>query len=201
MKRSIFFKRRVFACASLKVRNSLWFGTGVQQFILFSCRRDSQSRKQNRWRKCVRFQSQRPLAHFCTATQFGNCPACRSGVYLVFWKRPETKRLRGPGPARSGCVLGLGRDVFLGGRSRERSVPDRFCSESIEQSINFNQRSRIESRRHRQKLRIGRRPETHCFAHEYGREGWNVSPKSCWNRLPTNGRPQTCAQIQSYVCM
>ena len=28
-----------------KVRHSLWFGKGIQQLVLFSCRRDSQSRK------------------------------------------------------------------------------------------------------------------------------------------------------------
>ena len=114
-----------------KVRNSLWFGQDCQKYILFGCRRDSQSRRKNRWRKCVLFLSQRPLAHFWTDIRFRNFPACRSGVYFVFQKQLKTMRFRRPGPARNRCVSGLGSDLVFGGRSRERSVFDRCCSESI----------------------------------------------------------------------
>ena len=66
-------------------------------------------------------------------------PACRSGVSFVFQIHLKTHRFRRPGPARNRCVSGLGRDVFFGGRSRERSVLDRFCSESIETKSVFGQ--------------------------------------------------------------
>ena len=113
-----------------KVRNSLWLGREGQKLILFGCRRDSQSRKQNRFRKCAPFYSQRQLGHFWADIRFGHFPACRSGVSFVFQKHLKTNRFRRPGPARNRCASGLGRDVFFGGRSRERSVLDRFCSES-----------------------------------------------------------------------
>ena len=132
------------------VRNSLWFRQEGQKMILFGCRRDSPSRQTNRWRQCVPFCSQRPLAHFWTDPRFGNVPACRSGVYLVFQKQLKTKRFRRSGPARSGCVSGFGLDVFFRSRARERSVFNRFCSESTKNVITFDQRNRIESRRHPQ---------------------------------------------------
>ena len=69
-----------------KTRNSLWLGKGLQQFIVVGCRRDSQNRKMKRLRKCVPLHCQRPLAHFWADMRFGNFPACRSGVYLVFQK-------------------------------------------------------------------------------------------------------------------
>ena len=115
--------------------------------ILFGCRRDSQSRKTNRWRKCDAFASHRPLAHFWTDIRFGNFLACRSGVYFVFQKQWKTTRFRRPGPARNRCVSGLGRDVFFGGRSRERSVLNRFCSESTKKRSTFSKRSQIDVRR------------------------------------------------------
>ena len=62
----------------------------------------------------------------------------------------HTHRFRRPGPARNMGVSGFGRDVFFGGRSSERSVLDRFCSESTKTVITFDQRSRIESWRHPQ---------------------------------------------------
>ena len=134
-----------------KVRNSVWFGQEGQKLICVGCRRDSQSRKTNRLRKCCPFSSRTPFAHFWIDPRFGNFPACRSGVYFVFQKHCKTNRFRRPGPARNMCVSGLGRDVFLGGRFRERSVLDRFCSESINHVITFDQHSRIDSRRHTQK--------------------------------------------------
>ena len=65
-------------------------------------------------------------------------PVCRSGVPFVFQKHLKTKRFRRPGPARNRCVSGLGRDVFFGSRSRERSVLNRFCSESIKHETKFD---------------------------------------------------------------
>ena len=133
-----------------KVRNSYWLGREGQQFVFGGCRRNSQSRKQNRWRKCVIVSSQRPLAHFWTDIRFRNFPACRSWVYFVFQKQMKTKRFRRPGPARNRCVSGVGSDLFFGGRSRERSVLYRFCSESTKHVITLDQRSRIDVRRHPQ---------------------------------------------------
>ena len=147
------------------------------------------------------FPSPRPLSHFWTDMRFGSIPACRFGVYLVSQKHLQARRLRGPGLARSGCVLGLGRDVFFGGRSRERTVLDWFCSESTKHISRFDYRSRIESRRHPQQWRIGRRPETLFLAYVYGRDTWHGLRKSCWNRLPTNGGYWTRPEAESYVCM
>ena len=48
-----------------------------------------------------------------------------AAVYLVFQKQLKTNSFRRPGPARNRCVSGLGRDVFFGGRSRERLVFDK----------------------------------------------------------------------------
>ena len=130
-----------------KVRNSFWFGQQCQKLICVGCRSDSQSRKTNMFRKCVPFSSQRHFGFQFVSIRFQNVPAYLSGVYLVFQKEMKTKSFRRPGPARNRCVSGLGSDLFFGGRSRERSVWDRFCSESITNLITFDQRSRIGSRR------------------------------------------------------
>ena len=53
-----FFSRRVILARALtkhdglsKVRNSIWFLQECQKYMFWGCRYDSQSRKQNRWRK------------------------------------------------------------------------------------------------------------------------------------------------------
>ena len=70
------------------------------------------------------FLNQRPLALLDrhTISKFSGLPI--RGVFS-FSETIETKRFRRAGPARNRCVSGLGRDVFFGGRSRERSVLDR----------------------------------------------------------------------------
>ena len=150
-----FFSRRVIVARAWtkhdglsKVRNRFWLGREGQTLICVGCRPDSQSRKQNRWRKCAPFLSQRPLAHFWTDIRFGNFPACRSGVYLVFQKQLKTKRFRRPGPARNRCVSGLGRDVFFGGRSRERSVLSFLVLSLQNRSAPFSRKKRGGSRKH-----------------------------------------------------
>ena len=113
--------------------------------MLGSCRRDSQSRKTNSFHKCVPFSSQRTLGNFWTDIRFGHFPACRSGVLLVFQKLSKTNRFRRLGPARNRCASGLGSDLFFSGRSRERSVLDRFCSESSKTKTLFFTTLRIAS--------------------------------------------------------
>ena len=143
-----------------KVRNSRWLGKGPKQIFVFGRRRDSQSRKQNGWRNCVPFQGQKPLAHFWTDIRFGIFSACRSGVYVVFQKQLKQNVCEAPGPPEAGACWASDATSCFGGRSRERSIFDRCCSESIKHETQFDQRSRIESRRHPQKSSIDRRPET-----------------------------------------
>ena len=59
----------------------------------------------------------------------------------------ENTAFASPGPALSGCVLGVGRDVFVGGRSRERCVLKRFCNDSTNNLSPFVQRSQMMLRR------------------------------------------------------
>ena len=101
----------------------------------------------NSCRKCALLSSQMPLAHVWTDIRFRNAPACRSLVYLVFQKQLKTNSFRRPGPARNRCASGLESDLCFGGRSRERSVLDRFCSESIKKLSPFDQGNRIDVRR------------------------------------------------------
>ena len=126
------------------------FEKGSPKMICVGCRSDSQSCKQNRWLQYINFRAR---GHFRT---FG--PTYDLDIFrladprcISCFKNTDTKRQRRPEPARSGCVLGLGRDVFFGGRLREGSVLGRFCSEGITKETEFDQRSRIESRRHPQK--------------------------------------------------
>ena len=105
-----------------KVRNSCRIRRENHQLIFVGCRRDSQSRKQNRFRKCAPQSSHRLATVWgpnCGATK--NC-SCRSRVLLVVQKQWKTNRFRRFWPARNRCASGLGRDVFFRGRSRERSV-------------------------------------------------------------------------------
>ena len=97
--------------------------------ICVGCRRDSQSRKKTlpKMYSCSQPQATFTLLDRHTISTFSGLPI--RGVFRLS-ETMKTQRLRRPGPARSGCVLGLGRDVFFGGRSRERSVLKRVCSES-----------------------------------------------------------------------
>ena len=114
-----------------KVRNSLWLGKGTKKIILFGCRRDWQSRKQTVGENVFRFKARGYLRTFEPTYDFLIFRLADPGCISFFQKQLKTQRLRRPGPARSGCGLGLGRDVCFGGRSREGSVLDRFCSESL----------------------------------------------------------------------
>ena len=153
-----FFSRRVIVARAWttndgvsKVQNSFWLGREDNKSILFGSRRDSQSRSTNSFRKCAPQSSHRPLLSFEFPIMSNNNCSCRSGVLLVFQKHWKTISVRRPGPARNGCASGLGRDVFFGGRSRERSVLDRCCRESIKKLSPFDHRSRMGGSRKHQK--------------------------------------------------
>ena len=124
-----------------KVRNSFRFGRASPKTVFFGCRRDAQSRINKSLRKCAPQSSHRLLLSFeFQIISNKNC-SCRSGVLLVVRKHLKTNSFRCPGPARHRCVSGIGSDVFFGGRSREPSVSDRFCSDDVKNAtriVRFN---------------------------------------------------------------